>query len=346
MVTPLRAALVTPLSGPLAGYGTAGAVALRLWAEWAGADLVVHDAHPDAVAALRSAEVRRPDLVFGPYGSGPASDVVAAATRLIWNHGGARLPASPRVVSVLAPARTYWDGAVRVAADAGIRRVEVRHGPTGFGRAVGEGAAAAARKRGLAVTVVTLPGPDPEGPADETMLLVAGRFAEERDAAVRLLHRPWRAAGFVGAGVEEILAGLGSDREGLLGPAQWLASAAPDADEGPAAPDFVAAYRRVAGSDPPYPAAQAFAAGVVAARCVRDAGTVDDAGVRAAAVALTCTTLFAPFRLDPVSGEQRGHRVLTVQWQDGGRRVVWPPELARSGFRPRRRPLSPPDART
>jgi hypothetical protein len=30
-----RAALVTPMSGPLARYGRAGAAALRLWAAWA-----------------------------------------------------------------------------------------------------------------------------------------------------------------------------------------------------------------------------------------------------------------------------------------------------------------------
>lgn len=333
-MTSLRAALVTPLSGPLAGYGTAGAVALRLWAEGADVDLAVHDAHPDPVAALRSAESHRPDLIFGPYGSGPTASVVAASTRLIWNHGGARFPPSPRVVSVLAPARTYWDGAVRAAASAGIRRVEVRHGPTGFGRAVGEGAAATARELGLAVTVTTLPGPVPDASADETMLLVAGGYGEERDAAALLLHRPWRAAGFVGAGVEEVLAELGSGREGLLGPAQWLPSAAEDPDEGPAAADFVAAYRRAARTEPPYPAARAFATGVIAARCLRDAGSVDHDAVRAAAAALDCRTLFARFRLDPGSGEQTGHRVLIVQWQDGRRRAVWPPGQAQARLRP------------
>ena len=30
----LRAALVTPLSGPLGGFGQAGATALSLWADW------------------------------------------------------------------------------------------------------------------------------------------------------------------------------------------------------------------------------------------------------------------------------------------------------------------------
>jgi branched-chain amino acid transport system substrate-binding protein len=169
------------------------------------------------------------------------------------------------------------------------------------------------------------------------MLLVAGPFQDEAAAARRLLPGRWRAAGFVGAGVEEVLAGLGAGRAGLLGPAQWLAEAAPLPDEGPPAGEFAAAYRRRTGTDPPYPAAQAFAAGVIAARCLREAGTADDATLMAAACALECTTMYGRFRLDPRSRRQAGHRVLTVQWQDGARRVIWPPEQAQA---PLRYPLS------
>src|SRR5436305_1147189 len=160
------------------------------------------------------------------------------------------------------------------------------------------------------------------------ILLVAGSFADELAAARLLLTRPWRAAAFVGAGVDEVLAPLGNLREGLLGPAQWIATAALQPDEGPDSDWFVAKYRQVAGVDPPYPAAQAFAAGLLYARCLRDSGTSSDAAQLATARQLVCTTLYGGFRLDPVSGLQVGHRVLTVQWQNGARRVVWPPEQA------------------
>ena len=332
----LRAALVTPLSGPLAGYGKAGAAALRLWADRAAAALAIHDAHPDPVDALHRAAAAQPDLLFGPYGSRPTAIVAAASDRLVWNHGGARVPAASNVVSVLAPARTYWEGAVQMvaAADPTVTRVTVLHGPTGFGTAVGGGAAAAARALGLAVTVAALPAP--EAP-DGDLLLVAGGFAEERAAGARLLPGRWRAAGFVGAGVDEVLADLGHLRKGRLGPAQWLAAAAAEPDLGPGAAEFVAAYRRATGTDPPYPAAQAFAAGLVAERCIHDAGGPGDDALRAAAAALECTTLFGRFRLAS-SGEQLGHRVLTVQWQDGRRRVVWPPERAQAPLRARGEP--------
>jgi branched-chain amino acid transport system substrate-binding protein len=329
----LRAALVTPLSGPLGGYGRAGAAALQLWADQPGvaAELATYDAYPDPAAAVHAAERDRPDVLFGPYGSGPTRVVAAATSRLVWNHGGARPGARGKLVSVLAPADTYFSGVLAAvhAADPNARTVAILHADTGFARAVADGAAREAARLGLDVR----PAPIAARPPDATVLLVAGGFADELAAARRWLPGRWRAAGFVAAGVDEVLAELGARREGLLGPAQWVASAAPEPDEGCSAASFIAAYRRRTGSDPPYPAAQAFAAGVIAARCVRDAGTADDAALIAAAQRLDCTTLLGRFRLEPTANRQIGHRVLTVQWQDGARRVVWPREHAQAVLR-------------
>jgi branched-chain amino acid transport system substrate-binding protein len=160
------------------------------------------------------------------------------------------------------------------------------------------------------------------------VLLVVGSFVGELAAAPFLLTRTWRAAAFVGAGVDEVLAPLGDLREGLLGPAQWIASAALEPDEGPNSEWFVAKYRHSVGVDPPYPAAQAFAAGLLCARCLRDSGVSEDAAQLAAARQLACSTLYGRFQIDPESGLQVGHQVLIVQWQNGIRRVVWPPEQA------------------
>ena len=304
------------MSGPLARYGRAGADGLALWAQRAGAELAVFDTHPDPRAAVRRAEGA--EVLFGPYGSGPARAVAAATERLVFNHGGARAEAA-NLVPVLAGAETYFVGALRAVP--GVRRVCLVGGDTGFARAVAAGAEREARRLGLPITR----DETAEDPA--TLLLVVGGFEDELAAARRLLPGRWRAAAFVGAGVDEVLAELGDRREGLLGPAQWLASAAPLPDEGPTAADFVADFRRrTGGAEPPYPAAQAFAAGVIAARCVRDAGGTGDAALLAAARALDCTTLFGRFRLR--DGRQVGHEVLTVQWQGGVRRVVWPPERA------------------
>lgn len=327
-MSPLRTALVTPLTGPLGGYGRAGAAALRLWAELDGARLTVHDAHPDPGAAVRAAG--RPDVLFGPYGSGPARSVAAATDRLVWNHGGARAEA-PHLLPVLAPARSYLCGMLELVAAARLRpeAVLLRHGDTGFGNAVADGAQAAAVARGWDVDRAALGTPIPASPG--RVLLVAGDFAGERAVAAALPPGRLLAAGFVGAGTEEVLAGL--PREGLFGPAQWLLATAPARPElGPRGPAFVAAYARATGDEPGYPAVQAFAAGLLATRCVQDAGGAGDAAVLGAARALDTSTVFGAFRLDE-GGRQVGHRVLTVQWRDGVRRVVHPPSCAHSAPR-------------
>jgi branched-chain amino acid transport system substrate-binding protein len=344
----LRVALVTPLTGPLARFGRAGATALDLWARqaarlpagWRGVRLEVHDAHPDPAQAMRVATASHPDLVFGPYGSSPAVAAAAATDRLVWNHGGATSqlarPRFPRVVNVPSPASTYFRGTLRVirAADPRARTVALLYGETGFARDVASGARSAAGALEFEVRAVGFPpGQVTDAAAqlpDAEALLVAGGFDDELAAARVLLGRGWRAAGFVAAGVEEVLAPLGAGRDGLLGPAQWVAATAPEPDEGPNAAWFVGAFGRAAGEAPGYPAVQAFAAGVLSARCLRDAGTTDDAAQLAAAARLSCRTLYGGFRLDPVTGLQVGHEVLTVQWRGGSRRVVWPLELAES----------------
>ena len=330
----LRVALVTPLSGPLAGYGRATAAALRLWSERFTGDervrLRVFDTHPHARSAVRRAEGDHPELLFGPYGSGPTAAVARATSRLVWNHGGAGLAPRDNVVDVLAPAATYFTGALEVVrrADPGLRRVGLLHNDTGFGRRVADGAVHAAARFGLRVERAVLPAEPP----DADVLLVAGGFNEELAVAEQLGDLRWSAVAFVGAGVEEVLGGLGTRREGLLGPAQWLPSAAPLPDEGPDASAFVAAYRSRGGGDPPYPATQAFAAGLLALRCVREAGGPGDEALLQAARRLDCTTLFGRFRLSS-DGRQIGHQVLTVQWQGGNRVVVWPPERAQATLR-------------
>jgi branched-chain amino acid transport system substrate-binding protein len=356
-----RGVLVTPLTGPLADFGRAGAAALHLWAGpspgiSAGVNLSVIDAYPDPAAAMGQAVEMRPGLVFGPYGSSPALAAVGATERPVWNHGGAtsalRRSRYPNALNVLAPASTYLAGALRAvrAADPTAASVSLLRGSTGFALDVAGGAVAEADALGFSVHVT---GFDPGSAAQAAatvpsadVLLVVGSFEDEMAAAEVLLERRWRASAFVGAGVDEVLAGLGGRREGLLGPAQWLAPAAPfEPEEGPDAAWFTAAYRQATGHEPPYPAVAAFAAGILSTRCLRDTGEPDDAALLDAARRLDTTTLYGHFRLDPDTGLQVGHEVLTVQWQDGTRRVVWPPDRAERPLRYRLRPLASPDGR-
>ena len=332
------AVLVTPLSGPLARYGRSGATALQLWAAQARVDLAIADAHPSAAAAVTSVAARqRIDVLFGPYGAGLTVAAARAAPTVLWNHGGASAhlarQAFPHVVNVPAPAATYLAAVIRAldAAELAGAEAVLLHSRTGFGREVAGGALRAAGEIGLAVTPIPFDTGDGDGAARSVqgrgadVLLVAGSFDDELAIAARLLRRSWRAAAFVAAGVDEVLAPVAEHLTGVYGPCQWLPDAAPEPEDGPDSGWFANAYLRAAGSPPPYPAAAAFAAGVLWQRCTRDAGDTVPEAVQAAAVRLTTTTLFGSFRLDPVTGLQEGHRVGVVQWRRGRRQIITPP---------------------
>jgi ABC-type branched-subunit amino acid transport system substrate-binding protein len=328
---PLQTAvLVTPLSGPLGRFGRCGFAALQLWAETAGVALEVIDAYPSALDAVASAEAGRPDVLFGPYGTGPAVAAARASVGVVWNHGGAtaRLarPAFERVVNLPSPAGTYLAAVLDTLVADGLpagSEIVLLYGQTGFGREVADGTAATAVRLGLVLHPVSFP--PGQGPAaferapGGDVLLSAGSFDDDAAIANVALRRRWRAVGLVAAGVDELTAALGGRVEGLYGPCQWMADTAPEPAEGPDADWFVTRYRHATGRTPPYPAAAAFAAGVVWQRCVRDAKTTDPLRVLAASGSLDTTTMFGRFRLDPFTGVQAGHQIRVVRWQHGRR---------------------------
>ena len=327
-----RAVLVTPLSGPLARFGKAGASALALWADRSGVSLEVIDAYPSAASAIRAAEARGPDVVFGPYGSGPALAAAGASKGVVWNHGGAtaRLarPAYPRVVNAESPAYRYLAAVLETLVAEGLgegSEVVIMHVDTGFGREVAEGAAVAARRLGLRRRSVSFrPGRArdvlAQVPAGD-VLLSAGSFDDDVAIAQWDSECRWRAVGLVAAGVGELRHAIGDRVERLYGPCQWFDDGTDDPADGPNSEWFSHCYRDANGTEPPYPAAAAFAAGVVWQRCVKEAGTVESLPVLAASQRLDTTTLFGRFRVDPVTGVQTGHQIRVVQWR-GGQRVL------------------------
>jgi len=327
-----RAVIVTPLSGPLARFGVPGAAALELWAEQSGVALEVLDSQPSTAAAISAAEAGQPDVVFGPYGSGPA--VVAAQTGALplWNHGGAtnRLtwPRYPHVVNVPSAAYSYLGAVLETLVGKGLpagSQVALLHADTGFGREVAAGTRAAAQRHGLVLQNITFrPGAVTDvltQVAAADVLVSAGSFDDDVTVAQWSTQRRWLAVGLVAAGVDELSDVLGERVEGFYGPCQWLHDDAHAATDGPDAEWFVRRYRDKTGTNPPYPAAAAFAAGVIWRRCVLDAGTIAAAPVLAATRGLDTTTLFGRFRVDPLTGVQTGHQIRVVQWR-GGRRVA------------------------
>jgi hypothetical protein len=103
---------------------------------------------------------------------------------------------------------------------------------------------------------------------------------------------------------------LGGDPEGLLAPVQWHPETRTSPELGPSSGELVAEARASALGELDYVAAQAYAAALIAGRCL-ELGPDDPLG---AARRLRTTTFFGAFELDPATGRQRGHRLSVVRW--------------------------------
>ena len=116
---------------------------MELWAQEAGVRLTIADDGGSRSVAIRAyaAWIRQGvDLLLGPYGSGlvrAVAPLVCDAGRLLYNHGGAADDlARPGLVSLPAPASTYFEGAVQEAVSRRVDRLLVVRGPGPFARAV------------------------------------------------------------------------------------------------------------------------------------------------------------------------------------------------------------------
>jgi ABC-type branched-subunit amino acid transport system substrate-binding protein len=251
------------------------------------------------------------------------------------------------VVSVLAPASRYFVGVLEMvrATWPAAGRLALAYGGSGtFPQAVIGGAEAYARRHSFEV-VASAPYPSDEGgmaalvteiaARQPDLILGAGTTEADLELARQLRVVGVRSAlvGLVAAPIELFGEALGAAAEGFVGPSQWEPGVRQRPDLGPTSAQFVTRFRARFGAEPDYPAAQAYAAGLIAQRCVELAGTLREAALYEVASQLALTTFYGEFKLDPATGEQVGHALLAVQWQDGTRKVVWPAAVAEA--RPR-----------
>ena len=246
------------------------------------------------------------DVLIGPYGSDLSRAVVPVARRhgkVVWNHGGAADDIhgpGGYVVGLLAPVSRYFAGVLdlvkRVGAAAATVVVLHRDGSR-FGALAARGTEREAHSRGFTVTALTyaslrhdLPrllnelrglGPD--------VVLSAGLFQDDCTLAHELVasNIGAKALGCMAAGIQEFSKIMGPEAEGFFGPSQWEPTAQWTQDFGPSTLDVVRSIMDH-GATPDYPAAQAYAACLIAQRCLEEADSTKDESVWQAACALDC----------------------------------------------------------
>jgi branched-chain amino acid transport system substrate-binding protein len=78
---------------------------------------------------------------------------------------------------------------------------------------------------------------------------------------------------------------------------------------------------------PDFRAMQMFASALAFQAAIEDAGTTDTAAVLDSLKSLDMITTFGHFKIDPDTLKQVGHEMVAIQWQDGQKQVIAPPEF-------------------
>ncbi len=299
------------------------------------------------------------DLLFGPYSAGlttAAAEISEAHGKLMWNHGGAGDALYARgyrhVVGILTPADEYLVGAPELARHANPEASKlaiVRIDTGAFARIVVRGVESVAHQMGFTTDFELRYRPSQRqfreiarhvAELEPDLVVGVGRIRHDVIKAHALASLPNRSniglAVVVASPIAVFADQLGPLAEGFIGPSQWEPSTVvSQPDVGPSsevASMVLGATAQASNLTVDYPMAQAFAAGFIAQRCVRDAGSLGDAELREAAGALDVTTFYGRFRIDE-TGRQVGRPVTLVQRQGGRKVVVWPPDQAEGEVR-------------
>jgi ABC-type branched-subunit amino acid transport system substrate-binding protein len=267
-------------------------VGLELRARDSGRELVALDDESNSQVAIRVHEQlveQGFSPVLGPYGSDTTRAVARAREgRVVWNHGGAAddVQRLPGVVSVASPASCYLVALAQAAVGLGAARLAVVTAPGTFAALAGKGL-----EREAPVLGVELVGDS----AAADCVLLCGPVEWEADR-FRELERRGLLLGGISPGLPNAPRAW---PDGTLAPVQWH----PELGGPSGLEDYVAA--------------QAYAAALIAERCL----ALDPADPLSAARSLAVDTFFGRFQLDE-TGLQKGHRLSVVRWRHGHQTLV------------------------
>jgi branched-chain amino acid transport system substrate-binding protein len=308
-------------------------------------ELVIYDDRSDPQTALRLYEKLitedRVDVVMGPYSS-PITEAVANVTEKYAKLMVAPLASTTSIfkkgrkyiVMVVSPAEVYLEGFVDLAAKRGLKTIAIINEDTLFARAAADGAADIARQRGIRVV---LKEGYPKGATDFTGLLTrikaaapeafaASTYFDDAVAVTRQMREldinPKMYGVTVGGDLPEFYDLLKQNAEYVYGASQWEPYL-----PYPGLPEFVESYKKEFGREPVYHAASVYGGCMIFAEAVRRAGTLESDKLRDVLLKLEMKTAFGDYKVD-ADGFQLGHKMVTSQWQDGKKIIVWPEDVA------------------
>ena len=322
-------------------------------------ELIVEDDQSQAAVAARIYEKLitedKVDAILGPYAS-PITEAVAdvnekhrmpmvatqGATTSTYRKG------RKYIFMVPSPAEVYLEGVIDIAARRGLKTVAVIGEDLLFAKAVAQGTVELARKKGLDVVFVAQ---YPRANKDFTVILTevraanahvlaAATYFEDAVAITRHLKQldvnPKMFAVTVGGDLLKFYEQLGRSAEFVYGAAQWepelvklrAGGLIPIARQYPGASEFFDAYQKAfPGADFSYHSAGGYGGCQILVEAIKRAGSLNGEKIRDAILRMDLNTVYGGFKVDP-DGFQIAHKMVTFQWQDGKKVIVWPDELA------------------
>jgi branched-chain amino acid transport system substrate-binding protein len=281
------------------------------------------------------------DLLIGPY----SSDVTTAASTVaekyhfpmvssgasatqIWERG------YRNIFGLYTLAETYMTPVMEFAKSKGLRKIALIYENTEFPRAVANGVRSQAKQLGMNIVfdeeygkastdfssmIIKIKSKKPD-------MVIGGSYLPDSVAFMRQSKENRLYAKIfvfaVGPALPDFGKNLGLDAEGVMGNTMWEPTL-----KLPGVKEFAEKYNAKYGHEPGYHAAGGFGAGQVLEAAVKKAGSLDRDKLRAALFALDTTTTFGRYKVD-ATGRQIGKTGYAVQWINGNREIVLPPDVA------------------
>ena len=282
------------------------------------------------------------DLVMGPYSSAITEAVAnvnekykmpmvapMASTTSIFKKG------RKFIFMVQSPAEVYLEGLLDMAAKRGLKTVAIVNEDTLFPKATVQGTIELAKKKGLQVVFVeAYPKGNPDFSAILTKIraanpdvLGAATYFDDAVAITRQMKElnvnPKMYGVTVGGDLPTFYQLLGKNAEFVYGATQWEVEL-----PYPGAKEFLQAYTmEFPGRDLSYHSAGGYGGCQVLVEAIKRAGSLDGEKIREAVLKMDINTVYGGFKVDP-DGFQISHKMVTFQWQEGKKVIVWPDELA------------------
>ena len=314
------------------------------------AEIVYYDDESDADTAnsltRRLIDDDRVDFLLGPYSSSLTSgtSAIAEANNVLMVEGNGTSDTMfergfQNLFLVATIASDYTRSGIEALAARGARTAVIAHKDDPFLTALADGAARHLEANGIELLATET---YPEDIQDVSAIMTKFRDLDPdlfvggghyNDAV--LFVSSAREIGFepdgmlitVGPSNPRLVAELGGDVDGVLGPTQWEPSMAYSGPYFGTAADYADYYQSLWGEPPVYQAASATAAALALHLAIETAGSIDTDSVRAALRDLSADTFYGPISFDE-RGVNVGKPMGTVQILDGKIVVVAPEEAA------------------